>query len=100
MNDETAADIIHMGQITADTLTLSGVNVHDNTATGTGAGVSNGIFWSWTTVVTSSTIANNTTAGRPIAADIAAYAGRDLLCYRAEAPEKLRSLQAKHGTRS
>jgi chaperone required for assembly of F1-ATPase len=31
-----------------------------------------------------------------VAADIAAYAGRDLLCYRAEAPEELTELQAKH----
>jgi chaperone required for assembly of F1-ATPase len=31
-----------------------------------------------------------------VAADIAAYAGRDLLCYRAEAPEALTKLQSKH----
>ena len=35
-------------------------------------------------------------AREAVAADIAAYAGRDLLCYRAEAPEKLTRLQAKH----
>ena len=31
-----------------------------------------------------------------VAADIVAYAGSDLLCYRAEAPEELRALQAAH----
>jgi chaperone required for assembly of F1-ATPase len=31
-----------------------------------------------------------------VAADIAAYAGHDLLCYRAESPEELTELQAKH----
>ena len=35
-------------------------------------------------------------AREAVAAEIAAYAGRDLLCYRAEAPEKLTRLQAKH----
>jgi chaperone required for assembly of F1-ATPase len=31
-----------------------------------------------------------------VADDIAAYAGSDLICYRAEAPEKLVALQAEH----
>ena len=35
-------------------------------------------------------------AREAVAAKIAAYAGRDLLCYRAEAPKKLTRLQAKH----
>ena len=35
-------------------------------------------------------------AREAVAADIAAYAGSDLLCYRAEAPEALTKLQAKH----
>ena len=35
-------------------------------------------------------------AREAVAADIAAYAGRDLLCYRAEAPEALAKLQSKH----
>jgi len=35
-------------------------------------------------------------AREAVAADIAAYAGRDLLCYRAEAPEALAKLQSKY----
>src|SRR4029078_7844486 len=35
-------------------------------------------------------------AREAVANDIVAYAGRDLLCYRAEAPEKLKRLQAEH----
>jgi hypothetical protein len=55
----TAADIIHQGASSADTLTLSGTNIHGNTATGTGVGNSDGIVWSYTTNVVSSTIADN-----------------------------------------
>lgn len=35
-------------------------------------------------------------AREAVATDIAAYAGSDLLCYRAEAPDKLVALQARH----
>jgi chaperone required for assembly of F1-ATPase len=31
-----------------------------------------------------------------VAADIAAYAGRDLLCYRAESPDELKRRQSQH----